>query len=114
MLAYAHGNRHIAIVCASSCARHGAAPRWQQIESDPQAARRTGRTVAAPAGTPAAIVSKLNAQINASLNEAGLESRLEAEGAEATPATPQAFGELIAREIERWRPVVKVGSVEST
>jgi tripartite-type tricarboxylate transporter receptor subunit TctC len=70
--------------------------------------------VVAPAGTPAAIVGKLNAQINASLNAAELKARLEAEGAEATPTTPQAFGELIAREIERWRPVVKAGNVKPT
>jgi tripartite-type tricarboxylate transporter receptor subunit TctC len=70
--------------------------------------------VVAPAGTPAAIVSRLNAQINASLHAAELKTRLEAEGAQATPTTPQAFGELIAREIERWRPVVKAGNVRPT
>jgi tripartite-type tricarboxylate transporter receptor subunit TctC len=70
--------------------------------------------VVAPAGTPAAIVARLNAQINASLNAAELKTRLLAEGAEATPTTPQAFGELIARELERWRPVVKAGNVKPT
>jgi tripartite-type tricarboxylate transporter receptor subunit TctC len=67
--------------------------------------------VVAPAGTPAAIVAKLNAQINASLNAPELKARLEAEGAQATPTTPEAFGKLIATEIERWRPVVKAGNV---
>jgi tripartite-type tricarboxylate transporter receptor subunit TctC len=70
--------------------------------------------VVAPAGTPPAIVAKLNAQINASLNAPELKSRLLAEGAEAAPATPQAFGELIVRELERWRPVVKAGNVKPT
>jgi tripartite-type tricarboxylate transporter receptor subunit TctC len=68
--------------------------------------------VVAPAGTPAAIVAKLNAQINASLNAPELKARLEAEGAQATPTTPEAFGKLIASEIERWRPVVKAGKVK--
>jgi tripartite-type tricarboxylate transporter receptor subunit TctC len=70
--------------------------------------------VVAPAGTPATVIAKLNGQINASLNASALRSRLQAEGAEATPTTPQAFGELIAREIERWRPVVKAGNVKPT
>jgi tripartite-type tricarboxylate transporter receptor subunit TctC len=70
--------------------------------------------IVAPAGTPAAIVVRLNAQINASLNAAELKTRLLAEGAEATPTTPQAFGQLIARELERWRPVVKAGNVKPT
>jgi tripartite-type tricarboxylate transporter receptor subunit TctC len=68
--------------------------------------------VVAPAGTPREIVAKLNAQINASLNSAELKTRLQAEGAEATPSTPEAFGKLIASEIERWRPVVKAGNVK--
>jgi tripartite-type tricarboxylate transporter receptor subunit TctC len=68
--------------------------------------------VVAPAGTPAAIVAKLNAQINASLNAPELKARLQAEGAEATPTTPEAFGKLIASEIERWRPVVRAGKVQ--
>lgn len=67
--------------------------------------------VVAPAGTPPEVVSKLNAQINASLNSAELRARLQAEGAQAMPGPPEAFGKLIASEIERWRPVVKAGKV---
>ena len=67
--------------------------------------------IVAPAGTPQDVVAKLNAQINASLNAPAMKSRLQAEGAEATPATPEVFGRLIASEIERWRPVVKAGKV---
>ena len=68
--------------------------------------------VVAPAGTPAAIIAKLNAQINASLASAELKTRLQSEGAVATPTTPEAFGQLIKGEIERWRPVVKAGNIQ--
>jgi len=68
--------------------------------------------IVAPAGTPPDVVAKLNAQINASLNAPVMKTRLQAEGAEATPATPEVFGRLIASEIERWRPVVKAGKVK--
>ncbi len=67
--------------------------------------------VVAPAGTPAAIIAKLNTQINASLASPELKTRLQNEGAVATPTTPEAFGQLIKREIERWRPVVKAGNI---
>ncbi|MGZ5787234.1 MAG: tripartite tricarboxylate transporter substrate binding protein [Ramlibacter sp.] len=67
--------------------------------------------IVAPAGTPPDVVAKLNAQINASLNAPVMKTRLQAEGAEATPTTPEIFGRLIASEIERWRPVVKAGKV---
>ena len=67
--------------------------------------------VVAPAGTPADIVSLLNQQINRSLESAEVKARLAAEGAEATPATPQAFGQLIASEIKRWERVVKAARI---
>jgi tripartite-type tricarboxylate transporter receptor subunit TctC len=60
----------------------------------------------APAGTPAAVVQKLNQVVNANLAAPEMVARLKTEGATATPATPEAFGQLIQREIKRWRPVV--------
>jgi tripartite-type tricarboxylate transporter receptor subunit TctC len=61
----------------------------------------------APAGTPAEIVALLNQQVNKSLSSEEVRTRLAAEGAEATPAAPQVFGQLIASEIPRWAKVVK-------
>lgn len=68
--------------------------------------------VVAPAGTPAAIVKQLNEQINKSLASAEVRARLASEGAEPTPGTPQAFGNLIESEIKRWAPVVKAASIK--
>jgi tripartite-type tricarboxylate transporter receptor subunit TctC len=69
--------------------------------------------VVAPAGTPAAVVARLNTAINQSLSSPELATRLQAEGAEATPTTPEAFGALIRREIGRWRPVIQSGRVKA-
>lgn len=69
--------------------------------------------VVAPAGTPRDIVLKLNQQINVALNSAELKKRLTTEGAVATPESPEAFGKLIAQEIERWRPVITSGRVKA-
>jgi tripartite-type tricarboxylate transporter receptor subunit TctC len=60
----------------------------------------------APAGTPAVVVQKLNQVINANLAAPEMVARLKTEGATATPTSPEAFGQLIQREIKRWRPVV--------
>ena len=60
----------------------------------------------APAGTPAAVVQKLNQVVNANLSTPEMVARLKTEGATATPTSPEAFGQLIQREIKRWRPVV--------
>ncbi|WP_342130004.1 Bug family tripartite tricarboxylate transporter substrate binding protein [Hydrogenophaga sp. OTU3427] len=67
--------------------------------------------VLAPAGTPPDIVRKLNSHINQALATPELRQRLQSEGAVAMPATPEAFGSLIARELDRWRPVVKAGNI---
>jgi tripartite-type tricarboxylate transporter receptor subunit TctC len=69
--------------------------------------------VVAPAGTPAEVVAKLNTTINRALTTPELKQRLSAEGAEAVAVTPQVFGAHIAKEIERWRPVLKAGNVKA-
>lgn len=67
--------------------------------------------VVAPAATPPDIVRKLNAQINLALSSAELKNRLNNEGAIATPSTPEVFGQLIASELTRWKPVISSGRV---
>ena len=69
--------------------------------------------IVAPAGTPKDIVAKLNAQINQALESSELKNRLQSEGAIAMPTTPETFGALIAREIERWKPVVRAGQIRA-
>jgi len=67
----------------------------------------------APAGTPAAVVARLNAEINKALMLADVAQQLSVEGATPMPTTPQAFGDLIKREIPRWAEVVKAGNVKA-
>jgi tripartite-type tricarboxylate transporter receptor subunit TctC len=69
--------------------------------------------VVAPAGTPPAVVARLNAEINKALALPEVAQQLAVEGAVPTPTTPQAFGQLIAREIPRWAEVVKAGNVRA-
>jgi tripartite-type tricarboxylate transporter receptor subunit TctC len=66
----------------------------------------------APAGTPADVVSRLNGIVNRSLALPDVAQQLATEGAVPVPTTPAAFGELIAREIPRWREVVRAGNVK--
>lgn len=65
----------------------------------------------APAATPAAVVARLNAAINKALQDPGVAQQLAAEGAIATPTTPKAYGDLIAKEIPRWAEVIRAGNV---
>jgi tripartite-type tricarboxylate transporter receptor subunit TctC len=64
----------------------------------------------APAGTPADVVMRLNAIVNKALEAQDVAQQLASEGALPRPGSPQAFAELIAREIPRWREVVRAGN----
>lgn len=66
----------------------------------------------APAGLPAAQVNRLNAEVNRAVALADVVEQFSREGAMAVPSTPQAFGDLIKREIPRWAEVVKAGNVK--
>jgi tripartite-type tricarboxylate transporter receptor subunit TctC len=68
--------------------------------------------IVAPAGTPAAVVARLNAEINKALALPDVAQQLAVEGAVPVPGTPQAFGDLIRREIPRWAEVVRAGNVK--
>ena len=63
--------------------------------------------IVAPARTPESVIVMLNREINRALVSPALKSRLDAEGAQADPTTPEAFGAMIVREIARWKPVIE-------
>jgi tripartite-type tricarboxylate transporter receptor subunit TctC len=64
------------------------------------------------AGTPADTVAKLNAEINKALAAAEMKEFLLREGAEPAPMTPEAFGEVIRRDIERWKNVARGANIQ--
>jgi tripartite-type tricarboxylate transporter receptor subunit TctC len=68
--------------------------------------------IVAPAGTPDPVVRLLNEQVNRALASPRVAAQLASEGAEPAPATPQAFGQLIAAEIKRWAPVIRSGGIK--
>ncbi len=60
----------------------------------------------APAATPPAIIARINEAVNGQLNDPDLQQRLVMEGADAAPRTPDAFRQLIAGELERFRGLI--------
>ena len=69
--------------------------------------------VVAPAGLAPAVLSRLNSEINNALAGSEMKEFLLKEGAEAAPMTPQAFGALIASEIERWKKVAAASGIKA-
>ena len=61
-----------------------------------------------PAGLPPDISNRLNAEIAKILARPDLRENLAAQGFEvAPPASPAAFGKLIADDLAKWIPIVK-------
>jgi len=65
----------------------------------------------APAGTPRPIVDRLNAESARILRGDRLRPRLEAEGADPAPGTPEAFRDLIVAERARWGELIRTANL---
>jgi tripartite-type tricarboxylate transporter receptor subunit TctC len=63
--------------------------------------------IVAPAGTPRAIVDKLNAAMRAALASADVLARLDTDGAEPFPSTPEQYAADIDREETKWSEIVR-------
>ena len=66
----------------------------------------------APAGTPAAVVARLNREINEILATPDVKKALAEQGVDAEPATPDALGALVGREIAKFRAVVEQAGIK--
>ncbi len=60
-----------------------------------------------PAKLPAPVVASVNAELNKALNSPDLRKKLEDQGLDVTPGTPDQFGRLIRADIAKWAPVVR-------
>jgi tripartite-type tricarboxylate transporter receptor subunit TctC len=65
----------------------------------------------APAGTPAAAIDRLNAEVGKALRHPETRSRLQAEGAEPAPSSPQEFGTFFKAEISKWTRIVQKAGI---
>lgn len=59
--------------------------------------------IVAPIGTPRAIVLRLNTAVVRLLAQPEVRERLEAEGTELIPGSPESFGALLEADLKRWR-----------
>ena len=66
----------------------------------------------APKNTPKEIIEKLNSEINAILAEPEMKQRLVELGGEPLIQSPEAFGEQIKAETEKWKKVVEFAGLK--
>ncbi len=68
--------------------------------------------IGAPKNTPKEIIAKLNSEINAILAEPEMKKRLVELGGEPLIQSPEAFGEQIKAETEKWKKVVEFAGLK--
>ena len=66
----------------------------------------------APAGTPRPVIERLNRETVKALQSQDIRERLQAQGAEPMPGTPEAFATFMNDERTKWAPVVKQAGVK--
>src|SRR5438067_8149802 len=68
----------------------------------------------APRGAPKAALDKLNGALRAAVQDPAFKARLAELGAEPVPlakATPEALGNLLKSEIDKWTPIIRKSGV---
>jgi tripartite-type tricarboxylate transporter receptor subunit TctC len=63
--------------------------------------------IVAPSGTPRPVIDKLNAAMRTALATRPVQTRIEADGAEAFPSTPEQYAADIDREESKWSEIVR-------
>ena len=61
----------------------------------------------APAGTPADVIAKLHSEFRKAASDPDFAKAMVEEGINLMQGTPQAFGDLIAKDIPRMATIVK-------
>ena len=67
-----------------------------------------------PKGTPAAIVARINGAVQKAMQDPDVAKKLAGIGADVPPPdqrSPQALGQLVSAEIDKWVPLIKAAGV---
>lgn len=66
-----------------------------------------------PANTPPQIIQKVNSDINQALKDASVRAVIEKQGMTAAGGPPQRLGDLVAKELPRWKRVVEAAGIKA-
>jgi tripartite-type tricarboxylate transporter receptor subunit TctC len=67
----------------------------------------------APAKTPKDVVSKLNQALNKVLNDPEIIKRIEGHGADVETSTPEQLGDMVRKDLVKWRHVVQRAKLQA-
>jgi len=100
---------------ASTAPRRGAGPLPDvptMNETVPGLELVTWHGVMTSPATPRALVERINRELNAVLHQAEVRSRMEATGLQVTGGTPEAFGEILKRDYDKYGAALRSAGVK--
>jgi tripartite-type tricarboxylate transporter receptor subunit TctC len=66
-----------------------------------------------PKGLPKSIIDRWNSEINRIVQTPDMKDRMASEGMEPAGGTPEQFHQVLRRDVEKWRQVVKAGNIKT-
>jgi tripartite-type tricarboxylate transporter receptor subunit TctC len=81
------------------------------VETVPEFSNPAWFGVVAPAGTPNAIVARLNAALSKIMTTPEVVRRFEANGLEPATTDPQQYGDMIRRDLQTWRTLIREANI---
>jgi len=67
----------------------------------------------APAATPKPVIARLNASVRKALDNRDTREKLEQQGVETEATTPEAFGQIVNADIEKWRKIITSANIKA-
>lgn len=67
----------------------------------------------APAATPKPVVARLNTSVRKALDTPDIRDKLEQQGVETEASTPEAFGQIVSNDIDKWRKIITTAKIKA-
>lgn len=66
-----------------------------------------------PAATPKPVIARLNGSVRKALDTRDLREKLEQQGVETEATTPEAFGQIVSNDIDKWRKIITSANIKA-
>jgi tripartite-type tricarboxylate transporter receptor subunit TctC len=66
-----------------------------------------------PAATPKPVIARLNTSVRKALDTRDIRDKLEQQGVETEATTPEAFGQIVSNDIDKWRKIITAANIKA-
>jgi tripartite-type tricarboxylate transporter receptor subunit TctC len=59
------------------------------------------------------VIARLNTSVRKALDTPDIRDKLEQQGVETEASTPEAFGQIVSNDIEKWRKIITTAKIKA-